>query len=89
MKESVKITVIAAGFREAGKKQQQRPSYLSKTWKAPAAPPEPEPVQPKVVREEEVMIPPTRPVPPVIQETVADPLDLDVPTFLRRQAQKA
>src|SRR5205807_4325293 len=38
MKESVKITVIAAGFREAGKKQQQRPSYLPKTWKAPAAP---------------------------------------------------
>ena len=35
MKESVKITVIAAGFREvAGRKTQQRPSYLPKTWKA-------------------------------------------------------
>jgi hypothetical protein len=32
---------------------------------------------------------PARPVPPVIQESAADPLDLDVPTFLRRQAQKA
>jgi len=91
MKESVKITVIAAGFREAGKKQQQRPSYLPKTWKAPAAP-ESESVQPKVAlqeQEEEVVIPPPRPVPPVIQESTADPLDLDVPTFLRRQAQKA
>src|SRR5438270_8941914 len=89
MKEQVKITVIAAGFREAGKKQQQRPSYLPKTWKAPAAP-EPEPAQPKVaLQEEEVVTPPPRPVPPVIQESTADPLDLDVPTFLRRQAQKA
>ena len=35
MKESVKITVIAAGFREvAGKKTHTRPSYLPKTWKA-------------------------------------------------------
>ena len=35
MKESVKITVIAAGFREvANKKTQTRPSYLPKTWKA-------------------------------------------------------
>jgi cell division protein FtsZ len=86
MKESVKITVIAAGFREAGKKQQQRPSFMPKTWKATSAP---EPVQPEVVQEEEVIIPPSRPVPTVIQEAVSDPLDLDVPTFLRRQAQKA
>src|SRR6202789_3024451 len=35
MKESVKITVIAAGFREvANKKTHTRPSYLPKTWKA-------------------------------------------------------
>ena len=35
MKESVKITVIAAGFREvAGKKANTRPSYLPKTWKS-------------------------------------------------------
>jgi len=88
MKESVKITVIAAGFREAGKKQQQRPSYLSKTLKAPAMP-EPEQLQAKVVPEDEVVIPAMRPVPPVIQESTPAPLDLDVPTFLRRQAQKA
>jgi cell division protein FtsZ len=88
MKESVKITVIAAGFREAGKKQQQRPSYLSKTLKAPAMQ-EPEQVQAKVVPEEEVVIPPPLPVPQVIQESAAPVLDLDVPTFLRRQAQKA
>jgi cell division protein FtsZ len=35
MKESVKITVIAAGFREiAARKSQSRPSYLPKTWRA-------------------------------------------------------
>jgi cell division protein FtsZ len=34
MKESVKITVIAAGFREvAGRKTQARPSYLPKSWR--------------------------------------------------------
>jgi len=86
MKESVKITVIAAGFREAGKKQ-QRPSYLPKTWKAPAVR-EAESLQPKIMQEEEV-VPPPRLVPPVIQESTPEPLDLDVPTFLRRQAQKA
>ncbi len=42
MKESVKITVIAAGFRDVGRKQ-QRPSFMPKTWKA-AREPEPEPV---------------------------------------------
>jgi cell division protein FtsZ len=35
MKESVKITVIAAGFREvAARKSPSRPSYLPKTWRA-------------------------------------------------------
>jgi len=86
MKESVKITVIAAGFREAGKKQ-QHPSFLPRTWKGPAMP-EPEQVHAKVVPEEEVT-PPPLPVPSVIQESTPAPLDLDVPTFLRRQAQKA
>ena len=83
MKESVKITVIAAGFREVGRKPQQRPGYLPKTWKATR---EPEPVQePEPVAE---VMPPPRQVPEVIhQEATAD--DLDVPTFLRRQAQKA
>ncbi len=84
MKESVKITVIAAGFREvAGRKPQQRPAYLPKTWKA-TRDPEPE-QEPEPVAE---VMPPPRQVPEVIhQEATAD--DLDVPTFLRRQAQKA
>jgi cell division protein FtsZ len=82
MKESVKITVIAAGFRDVGKKQHARPSYLPKTWKAAAPPPE-QPAE-RVVPE---VLPSSRPVPEVIQESSAD--DLDVPTFLRRQAQKA
>jgi len=35
MKDAVKITVIAAGFKEANKKNiPQKPSYLPKTWKA-------------------------------------------------------
>src|SRR5579864_916814 len=81
MKESVKITVIAAGFREvAGKKTAQRPSYLPKTWAAkretPLAPPQTNVVQ-QVARN----------VTDVLPEMPTD--DLDVPTFLRRQAQKA
>ena len=85
MKESVKITVIAAGFREISRKtQQQRPSYMPKTWKA-AREPEPPPRRP-VSEEVQAPLPAARPIPEVIQEA-AD--DLDVPTFLRRQAQKA
>ena len=35
MKDAVKITVIAAGFKEANKKNvQQKPQFLPKTWKA-------------------------------------------------------
>jgi len=48
MKEAVKITVIAAGFREvAVRKGQGRPSYLPKTWRAGREPQEndSEPVQ--------------------------------------------
>jgi cell division protein FtsZ len=75
MKESVKITVIAAGFREvAQKKTHTRPSYLPKTWKATREP-------------ENVVADVARNVTEVIHEVAAD--DLDVPTFLRRQAQKA
>jgi cell division protein FtsZ len=89
MKDNVKITVIAAGFKDANKKTvKEKPSFLPKAWKAapevsePAsvsvAPPEPPPnivhqVQPNV-RE-------------VTHEMPVD--DLDVPTFLRRAAQKA
>jgi cell division protein FtsZ len=85
MKEQVKITVIAAGFREAARKQdQQRPSYLPKTWKAGR--------EQEVVQAQEVVVqePPRPVVNEVIhqQDTVAAD-DLDVPTFLRRAAQKA
>jgi cell division protein FtsZ len=86
MKESVKITVIAAGFREvAGKKAQTtRPSYLPKTWKAgreqtPDIVPAPQTTN--VVQQV------ARNVSEVSREVPSD--DLDVPTFLRRQAQKA
>ena len=85
MKESVKITVIAAGFREvAGKKTHTRPSYLPKTWKAGREQtPEivPAPQTTTVVQQV------ARNVQEVAHEMPAD--DLDVPTFLRRQAQKA
>ena len=81
----MKITVIAAGFREAARRQpHQKPSYLPKTWKAgreeqvEAAPQEvpqeaPRPAVNEVIHQENT--------------TAAD--DLDVPTFLRRAAQKA
>ena len=75
MKESVKITVIAAGFREVGQRRAiQRPSYVPKTWKAAR--------EQRSVPEEV-----SRNVSEIIHEVPAD--DLDVPTFLRRQAQKA
>jgi len=36
MKEQVKITVIAAGFRETARKSvHQKPSYLPKSWTPP------------------------------------------------------
>jgi cell division protein FtsZ len=87
MKEQVKITVIAAGFREAARRQpHQKPTFLPKTWKAGR---EEEPVMDVVPQE----IPQEAPR-PVVNEvihqentTAAD--DLDVPTFLRRAAQKA
>ena len=82
MKESVKITVIAAGFREvAGRKANNRPSYLPKTWKAGREQPSVIPPQTNVVQQV------ARNVSDVPHEVPAD--DLDVPTFLRRQAQKA
>src|SRR4030088_3345955 len=54
MKDTVKITVIAAGFKDANKKQaQQRPSFLPKTWKAGRDVPEPppQPQQPNIVHQ--------------------------------------
>ncbi len=80
MKESVKITVIAAGFREvANKKTHTRPSYIPKTWKAERSP--------ESAPQQDVVAQVSRNVTDVIQEVAAD--DLDVPTFLRRQAAKA
>src|ERR1700735_3083470 len=77
MKESVQITELVAGFREvAQRKTHTRPSYLPKTWKS-AREQEPQDVPAQVARN----------VSEVIHEVPVD--DLDVPTFLRRQAQKA
>ena len=109
MKESVKITVIAAGFRDvAGRKPAQRPSYLPKTWKAAR---DPEPAQEPIINQQVNQQPaPTPQRPPNVVQQVARNVsevvqqvtrnvteknnevpadDLDVPTFLRRQAQKA
>jgi cell division protein FtsZ len=84
MKESVKITVIAAGFREVARKQQpQRQSYLPKTWKGGR---EQQPEQERLPEPPPVMRP-VQPPPEIVHEVQAD--DLEVPTFLRRQAQKA
>ena len=88
MKDAVKITVIAAGFKEANKKHvQQKPQFLPKTWKAG-----------REVPEEPVSLPQQQTLPNVVhqvQQNIRDVSrevptdDLDVPTFLRRQAQKA
>src|SRR5579863_9076718 len=87
MKEQVKITVIAAGFREAARRQpHQKPSYLPKTWKAGREEESPVAAQPQEIPQEA----PRPAVNEVIHQentTAAD--DLDVPTFLRRAAQKA
>src|SRR2546421_740577 len=84
MKDSVKITVIAAGFKDANKKNiHQKPSFLPKTWKAGREMPDAPVLQtlPNVVHQVQ------QNVREVSQDVPAD--DLDVPTFLRRQAQKA
>jgi cell division protein FtsZ len=85
MKDMVKITVIAAGFKETAKKQiPQKQSFLPRTWKAGRDVPEQGelPVsQPNIVNQVKQNIR------DVTQEVPKD--DLDVPTFLRRQAQKA
>jgi hypothetical protein len=80
----VKITVIAAGFKDANKKNMhQKQAFLPKTWKAGREASE-APMQqtlPNVVHQVQQNV---REVSP---DVPAD--DLDVPTFLRRQAQKA
>jgi cell division protein FtsZ len=86
MKEQVKITVIAAGFREAARRQpHQKPAYLPKTWNAGRE--EPAQVEPQDVVVQEAPRPVVNEV--VHQENTATVDDLDVPTFLRRAAQKA
>jgi cell division protein FtsZ len=93
MKDAVKITVIAAGFKEANKKNTtQKPQFLARTWRAGKDVPLAAAAgagsassttheQPTVVHQVQ------QNVREVAHEVPAD--DLDVPTFLRRQAQKA
>src|SRR6202140_1334830 len=84
MKDTIKITVIAAGFKDANKKNiHQKQSFLPKTWKAGREIPDAPAQQtlPNVVHQVQ------QNVREVSQDVPAD--DLDVPTFLRRQAQKA
>ncbi|MGB9444997.1 MAG: cell division protein FtsZ, partial [Candidatus Acidiferrum sp.] len=93
MKDMVKITVIAAGFKETAKKQattQHKQSFLPRTWKAGRDVPEQSELpaaSPNVVNQVN-QVNQTR---PVVRETPQEMPkdDLDVPTFLRRQAQKA
>jgi cell division protein FtsZ len=87
MKDAVKITVIAAGFKEAVRKpMSQKPTFLPKTWKAGREVPQQQelpqpPSTPNIVHQVQQNV---REVAPEVQKD-----DLDVPTFLRRQAQKA
>src|ERR1019366_569465 len=84
LKDQIKITVIAAGFRESARKQvHQKPAYLPKTWKAGR--------EEQVVEVQEVVQEAPRPVVSEVihQQDTAIADDLDVPTFLRRAAQKA
>ncbi len=91
MKDSLKITVIAAGFKEANKKNiQPRPSAVAKSWNSGPEVTEqpPQPVQqqlPNVVHQVNENV---REVSREVSREVPSD-DLDVPTFMRRQAQKA
>jgi cell division protein FtsZ len=101
MKDSVKITVIAAGFKEANKKNvNRRPEFLPKTWKAgreipvaASASSSVAPESPTVVQQGQqrgsgfALTNPENNARDAAKDVPAD--DLDVPTFLRRQAQKA
>jgi cell division protein FtsZ len=77
LKEQVKITVIAAGFKDAPSRRltQQKPAYLPKDWKAGRDMGQPKPA-------ENVVSQVSRNVSSVISEIPSN--DLDVPTFLRR-----
>ena len=88
MKDGVKITVIAAGFKEANKKNiHQKPQFLPKTWKAGR--------EETVAAAAAASVSPSQNVVQQVRENVREVApevradDLDVPTFLRRQASKA
>jgi hypothetical protein len=84
----MKITVIAAGFKDANKKNaHQKPSFMPKTWKAGREVPETPPAPPQQQALPNIVHQVQQNVREVSHEVPAD--DLDVPTFLRRQAQKA
>ena len=98
MKDAVKITVIAAGFKEANKKNTvQRPQFMPQTWKAGRTEQTPASmaaaagaVSSAVNREasrQDVVQQVQQNVRDVARDVPSD--DLDVPTFLRRQASKA
>ena len=101
MKDAVKITVIAAGFKEANKKNTtQRPQFMPRTWKAgreeaeempaPAAAAAAAGARSAFHRDasrQDVVQQVQQNVRDVAREVPSD--DLDVPTFLRRQASKA
>lgn len=91
MKESVKITVIAAGFKEVQQKRPsaQKQSFIPKTWKATREPQTPAPPASRINSPGggNVVSDVAKNISGLVQEVAAD--DLDVPTFLRRQASKA
>src|SRR3989454_648038 len=92
MKDSVKITVIAAGFKEANKKNvSKRPEFLPKTWKAGREVPVAAAAAAgagsgsSTTSESQTVVHQVQQnVRDVAQDVPAD--DLDVPTFFRRPA---
>jgi len=97
MKDAVKITVIAAGFKEANKKNTvQRPQFMPKTWKAgreetPASMAAAAGAASTTVNRDTARHDVVQQVQQNVREVARDVPsdDLDVPTFLRRQASKA
>jgi len=97
MKDAVKITVIAAGFKEANKKNTaQKPQFLPRTWKAGKEVPVAAAAAAGAGSSAAVVHEAPQTVVHQVQQNVRDVAhevpadDLDVPTFLRRQAtQKA
>ena len=98
MKDAVKITVIAAGFKEANKKNtSQRPQFMPQTWRAgrpehtptsmSAAAGAASSAMNREASRQDVVRQVEQNVRDVAREVPSD--DLDVPTFLRRQASKA